>query len=244
MSSNEKLKKKLKLVENRHLEPRQGIPRKRGRRSMLKTDAKYIYISLPKCASTSMANAIGEERDMSYMGKSMFKTGPANFGMSKNGSFHLCQDFKQYLKQYLDRNWDDYVKFIIARNPWDRAISSWKFIIKRKRFNLSFMEFLNEIEQKRKENICNDFFGWHTCNLFDNIVDNNGDIIVDHILKFENLQNDFDNLLDKFGKSHIQLSFLNKTSHLNYTEYYDSETIDKVYDIYKKDVDFFGYKFE
>jgi len=68
-------------------------------------------------------------------------------------------------------------------------------------------------------------------------------ISVNFIGKFENLQNDFNNLLSKLGSENIQLPHIHKSNRSRYRTYYSEESKALVEEFYKKDIQEFGYEF-
>lgn len=150
----------------------------------------------------------------------------------------------EYKKKYGDF-FDSYFKFTIVRNPWDKLISQYFFRVgdnsqgghlflkkyMKKKKNISFKEFLQKP------------FPIGHVQQFSRISDENGDVLLDFVGRFENLQEDFDTICDKIEIPRQQLPHVNKTKHKHYTEYYDDETKSIVAEKYAKDIEYFGYKF-
>jgi hypothetical protein len=158
------------------------------------------------------------------------------------------EDSKKWFSFLLD---EPFV-FTIVRNPWDRVISSFFYLnqggcnnydVQDKQkylenFNGDFKRFVRSLEHSREvlEQI-------HFRPQYQWICDSNGEIIVDYIGKFENIQRDIFNLTSKVGIQMPELPHLNKSKHLHYETYYDNETREIIGEVYKKDIDFFNYEF-
>lgn len=130
--------------------------------------------------------------------------------------------------------WNNYFKFTFVRNPWDRAVSLfyWK---------KGYRDFI-------------DFEQWNTRTSHDTlyhkfILDENDEICVDFIGRFENLEADFKTVCEKIG-----IPAPNKLTRENtqsvksrkpYPEYFKTQVqIERVRDLYSKTVDLLGYKFK
>ena len=64
-----------------------------------------------------------------------------------------------------------------------------------------------------------------------------------YIIRFENLQQDFNFVCGKLSIEKIKLPHKNKTKHKHYTEYFDDETKATVAERYLDDIQYMNYKF-
>lgn len=143
---------------------------------------------------------------------------------------------------------DKYFKFSIIRNPWDRIVSQFNYMSKRPDLrsyigmdeNSSFKKYLSLIQKKNHVQ-------WDHQYKF--VYDSNGELMIDRIGRFENL-NPF--LYSVMEKLHVRTNFLGfkrKIPHLNksnkesYKLFYDQESIEIVKHIYRKDIEIFDYTF-
>lgn len=89
----------------------------------------------------------------------------------------------------------------------------------------------------RKENI----------NQFDGLTDLNGELIVDKIIKTEDIKEGWKDLqselFEKTGKKPGDIPHINKTNRKHYREYYDDESRAMVEEMFSKDIVYFGYRF-
>ena len=129
-------------------------------------------------------------------------------------------------------------KFGFVRNPWDWAVSYYKFYKIVALYNEDFKCFLENILP--------------SIDIDDQYSYLEG---VDFVGRFENLQDDFDKVCDKIGMPRTKLPHTNTTKYIkksgggweldnkHYTEYYDEITKDIIAKVFKRDIEYFGYKF-
>jgi hypothetical protein len=130
--------------------------------------------------------------------------------------------------------WEKSFKFSFVRNPWDRIYSWWY----NKAGDVSKSKFL-----KYLKNLPDDMP--HVWNQVDFLKSDNGKMELDFIGRFERLQEDFDYVCDEVGMEKGTLgNYKFAKNKPKYSEYYNDETRELVSNIYKKDIDYFGYKFD
>ena len=142
-------------------------------------------------------------------------------------------------------NWNNKFTFTIVRNPWDKVVSHYHYRVKTNQTDLrnNTIEFNEWV--KRTYGIQDTFY-------FDNpkmfmpqvrwISDEQGNIIVDEIIHFENLDSEFDDVLEKLGKKK-KLPHVKKSNRGNYRDYYNEETTEIVRLWFEPDINRFGYHF-
>ena len=187
---------------------------------------KIIFIHIPKTAGVSLV-------------KSIF--GDVTLEGHRSVSFY---------KQVFRSRYSDFFTFTIVRNPWDRLYSAYKFLEKggmnihdKNAFEThlsiyrDFEDFvLNGLNKKITLEIM------HLIPQHEFVCDKNGKIIVDHIGRFENLNKSIEKINDIL-KSEFKLEHHNKTDKKDYKDIYTTKMIEKVHQIYQKDIDIFEYKF-
>lgn len=138
-------------------------------------------------------------------------------------------------------------KFTVVRNPWDWQVSCYHHLLREKPELLvgheSFAEYLRwKFEPGRP----------YTTNLdttlrpqLEHLVDLQGQMIIDHIARFESLQQDFDEVCERLRLPRVELPHHRKSERTrDYRQYYDDETAEAVATMYQKDVEAFGYQFD
>ena len=199
---------------------------------------KFLFIAIPKTGTTSVGNIL------------------ANFS-SKVGRYkgdqHVTYSFlKESLKTKLD--FDEYFKFSVVRNPWDRLVSVFHFLnINNESTELVAPRTRNRLFNRHIKKYKGNFKDFvrgvdidqilHTREQYSFVCNDKYDIELNFICKLENLQEDFDTICDKIKIPPQQLPHKNKSKHKHYSEYYDEETKSIVAEKYAKDIEYFGYKF-
>jgi len=188
----------------------------------LSNQKKYIWFLIPKCGSNSIRNFL-----------------------HKNSEIVSNEQFKEAVRTGID--WENYFKFIIVRNPWDRLLSAWQDKVRKQwdekyrfpQFRIKYFEQFHDKDFSFFVKNCEINRDPHLRSISE-LVDISG---IDFIGKLENLQEDLGIICDKIGIPRQQLPHTNKTNHKHYIEYYDDETREIVAEKYAKDIEYFGYKF-
>ena len=138
---------------------------------------------------------------------------------------------------------DEYFKFSVVRNPWDRMVSM--FWWKHKKKNGDFKAIKK----------C--FNEWMTKSIIRSSVKSDlelytirGEFIFDYYIRYENLEQGIREVCDLLDIKDIDLSRLPKHKsgyrkfNNHYSEYYEPETAQIVKDVYGTIIDYFDYSFE
>ena len=194
---------------------------------------KAIFFHIPKTAGTYVEFILEEHYDFKRI----------SITLLSYETFHIILNEES-------PEWKSYFKFTFIRNPYDRAISSYEYIVQKyndtripktiKTDNVSFQEFYCNYE-KYNTNI---FMKNHA---FISQYDCSKDIQMDYYAKFENLHEEINFILQKIKVTdctqHLYLVNykLNSTIKKNII-YYDDKTLKTINDLFKNDFLHLGFK--
>lgn len=218
---------------------------------------KKLFIHIPKNAGTSLLQhrsrfeSAGKTK-VTYNRSQVDHDLRKKFGLRVSDGHARWLDVKPPLREH--------GCFCLIRNPWDREVSKYKFLLQgandpksKNHHNRSSLVHKYSVDGKfefehyleiRHEFYNKPYLWLHACESFypqtEYIVNEQREIQAD-VLRFENLVDDI--------KRYIKVD-LNKTIHVNKTErkshkhYYNDKTIQIVADLYKEDIENFGYDFD
>lgn len=139
-------------------------------------------------------------------------------------------------------------KFSVVRNPWDMQVSSFHHLHKEHPEAVEglkdFKDFVrHKLSPDRDPNPHLDVSGTPQ---MDFLCDLHGNILVDDVVRFEDLHDDYERVVRKIGlKSPPALPHKRKGKRKSdYRTYYDDDTAAIVAESYKADIDQFDYRFD
>ena len=189
---------------------------------------KVIYIHAPRTAGTSISTALG-----------LYNSEYRHFFARK----HIA----------IRSNWDSYFKVAFVRNPWDRAVSIFSHQTKGEGdFKIWLMEMVRKDghpkDRSQEWKLSDTMRGTGGTGIpwkcqSDWLIDNNGEICMDFVGRFEGMEWYFKKLCDILDLN-CGLPHMNKTNRKPYVEYYDNITKQIVADWHRKDLENFGYTFD
>lgn len=198
-------------------------------------------------------------KDINTKYKNIFIHIPKNAGASMMKKYFVSGPGHNTLKEIINQNCKDYFIWCFVRNPYDKLVSLYHFWQKHNSKSLqkfehdNFKKFVFSIGKY----ITNDIDEYLSDKKYYNVGLQPQHIFIDNTLtnnifvgRFENINDDWNkvvNNIEKYSKiklSDKSLKKINTSKHKNYKNYYDNETRDFVYELYKKDFENFNYKKE
>lgn len=188
---------------------------------------------IPKTAGNALQNTLSRYSEDTVV-TTGGKDGVERFGMRSASGTFKHSTLTEYLAALGLKKFRSKKKFTCVRNPWDRAVSFY-FSPHKRRDAWNRDEFIRSLD---------DVFPMVAfLRLPGDRPGTSPSANLDFIIRYENLDNDFDDLCDFLGFPRQILSIRNQTSRLPYPDYYDPELVRIVGDRFREDAEMFGYEF-
>lgn len=181
---------------------------------------------------------------LDHSSKSIFIHQRKTGGMAVIGAFGLTPstpEWHAYNNGVLDPAWSsrpaEYFVFSTVRNPFDRLISSWKYLESTK--NRDLLDVLLNPPQEGAD------YRHLTRPQVAILQDAAGNLIPNFLMRFERLGDDFDIVCDKIGKPRTALRKVNVGSsrERHYRPYFNTDTRHLAETLFRDDLEQFGYDF-
>lgn len=144
------------------------------------------------------------------------------------------------LKKNLDIN--EIFCFSILRNPWDKMVSFYFYHKqlspnreKSPQYTMEFNEWILFLKNNKKDR------PWFSS--YKSFLSYENKFRADYIVNFHDYEKDLELIKILFEKNQILIR-ANMSIHDDYKTYYNDESIEFVSNLYKEDIEFFGYDFE
>ena len=198
---------------------------------MVSESREMIFFHVPKCAGTSVKMALSQCGFRDLLRDVL--TEDIRSGLSKLGT---AARIYHHVEPGL---WQSSIKFAICRNPYDRLFSGWSFCRRREDLKVPFDYFVRNMGTYRGF-----WIDWHCImpQLRHLLID--GIPIVDHVLRFEQLDDDFDVIRRRLGRPNLRLPHVNRASQGRYREHFTRELQDIAFERFAVDFEHFGYGYD
>lgn len=209
---------------------------------MISHKHQCIFIHIPKTGGTSIEDILWPD-ESDRVPENLFGGYVSQYSnkYQTGGLQHLTA--LQVRNEVGRSTFESYYKFAIVRNPWEKAVSQFSYIRKRKYLMdfigmtrwTTFRKYLTLISKK-------EHVQWKPQSDF--ILDEQGKLIVDKVIRFENLAEGFVEVAEQMGLGGANLSHTNKSQRRPYHSYYSTKALALVREMYADDINFFCYDFE
>ena len=202
-------------------------------------EEKIIFIHIPKTAGSAIELLLLKSKKNVYKNKFY---GISKFNNHSKAMHHLtAKDLKSILNNY-----NDFFKFTIIRNPYSKLISEYYWCEVENmgyKSKQSFDKFLDDIEIIVNNNKYEDSIYYdHFMPQYFFVYDENKDIIVDYIGKYEKLNESVQFIKSKFNITSELPIFEKYINRMTNKIILNESQKNRIYNLYKKDFQLFDYK--
>lgn len=217
---------------------------------MISVEKNFLFVHVPKTGGNSIQNILKDYSEDEIVNIAKNHDSVERFEV-RNNKYNIKKHstLDGYKSVLSPEQFKKMFKFATIRNPWDRCISfyfspsrgvkEWNrndFIlflnnkVKPLRHYIKLESFTNKVTRKLKIPI--------------NISTGRLDQDIDFLIRFENLDEDFQIVCKKMDIPYINLPKYNKSERKHYSEYYDQELKEIVEKKFKEEIELVGYEFE
>jgi len=202
-------------------------------------DFRTIFVHVPKTAGQSIEMVFLKKLNMTWQQRAPLLLRPNSDPAKGPGRLaHL------YASEYVSCghvSGDDfarYFKFAVVRNPWARAVSTYKFSYQKR---IDFARFLDDVVAGGRDVVEKR----HLDAQLHYLAAADGSMLVDRVLRFERLASDFAEVSRRIFGEEVSLPKVNVAKDpRHYCDFYDGAGRTLVAERYRDDIEAFGYRFD
>ncbi len=208
---------------------------------LLSLRRRFLFVHVDKTAGMTITRALERHAETRLFERAMRRLGVREL-------YRVWYPFKIHprhvsalrLRSELPpRVWRRLFKFAFVRNPWDREVSLYHYILRVPKHPqhriVAGLSGFDEYLEWRAE------LGWTPQRR--QLADAQGELIVDFVGRFEHLEQDFGCVTQRLGLPARQLPWLNASPRAHYTTFYTPGGRRRVEQGYAEDLELFGYRF-
>lgn len=212
---------------------------------MISIEKKFLFIHVPKTGGNSIQQVLSEYSDDRLIINDKRQDGIERFEVM-NGLYKTTKhsSLSQYKRSIDKKTFSQLFKFATMRNPWDMMVSQY-FSPHRKNLEWNREKFRKLVFKVKplRHYICD----YHPLlDLRKMIGLKNGRHLLDEIdflIRFEHLQEDFDNVSLKLGLPLRELPKMNASKKVHYSEYYDENLKELVARRFAEEIEIGNYEY-
>lgn len=189
-------------------------------------ERKLIFIRPSKVASTTMLEALGR-------------------GVGSIDSVYWWKHWpaKHCMHCTTPEIWSTYKKFSMMRCPFDYLVSMYRARMRKENFLPSFIADPAETEQESFERFVMSEGTKRPFALADYFCDDDHNELVDFVIRQDNLQPDFNHMMDSIGQPRIKLGHHNSANNTDYRSIYTPKAKAAAEERFGWMIDKYGYEF-
>jgi len=195
---------------------------------------KFIFIKTSKTAGTSievlLSGLCGDDDIVTPIFPHVAPHRARNFEEKGFKNHMAANDISSRIDSSI---WRSYYKFCVERNPWDKVLSHFHMHRYRAEGRLTLEEYFEDGK------LPEDFYKY---------TDSSGDLVVDRVVKYENLETDLAEVFGYLGvpfcgKLNVRAKSEYRADRRHYSEVLTSQQADVVAKAFEREIALFGYQF-
>ncbi|WP_270730391.1 sulfotransferase family 2 domain-containing protein [Shimia sp. Alg240-R146] len=216
---------------------------------ILSLEYNFIFLHVPKTAGQSLMAALlpfSRDADKKSLLRRFSRRLPIQETADK-AHFKGHETARGFIRKLGRPEFDRFKTFGVVRNPYTHAVSHFEYMKqyrnRRTAEKVGAMTFTEYLEYRLKPALPTEHFFAHLPDQTHFVVDRDGKIAVDRLLRFETLDQDFSEAAEWLGLDGVSIARSNvtKAAKKPITDYFGDRNLALMHELYQRDFDILGY---